>query len=183
MQCRSIDIPDACDAIALTIFAIASENCARYLDSAFQASSPKRTTGSLLAALFFVRRGMVRRFAPSALCRHGGGEALRNPSKSSKLGSYAAPAPASERLMSIYHINIRTESHIAATVDVEMENLTDLRVEMARFVGELLKDHAALIWADQDWQVDVTDTTGLILYVLHISAADTPATAGSLKKS
>jgi hypothetical protein len=85
--------------------------------------------------------------------------------------------------MSAYRINIRTESHIADSVDVEMENLTDLRVEMARFVGELLKDHAALIWADQDWQVDVTDATGLILYVLHISAADTPATAGSIKRS
>jgi hypothetical protein len=85
--------------------------------------------------------------------------------------------------MSAYRINIRTESHIADSVKVEMENLTDLRVEMARFVGELLQDHAALIWADQDWQVDVTDATGLILYVLHISAADTPATAGSLKRS
>jgi hypothetical protein len=82
-----------------------------------------------------------------------------------------------------YHINIRTESHIADSVKVEMENLTDLRVEMARFVGELLKDHAALIWADQDWQVDVTDVTGLILYVLHISAAETSATAGSIKSN
>jgi hypothetical protein len=84
--------------------------------------------------------------------------------------------------MSAYHINIRTESHIADSVEVEMENLTDLRVEMARFVGELLKDHAALIWTNEDWQVDVTDATGLILYVLHISAADTPATAGSVRR-
>jgi hypothetical protein len=62
-----------------------------------------------------------------------------------------------------------------------MENLTDLRLDLARFVGELLKDHAELIWADQDWQVDVTDASGLILYVLHISAAETPATSGSVR--
>jgi hypothetical protein len=83
--------------------------------------------------------------------------------------------------MPAYRINIRTESHIADSVDVEMENLTDLRLDLARFVGELLKDHAELIWVDQDWQVDVTDASGLILYVLHISAAETPATSGSVR--
>jgi hypothetical protein len=85
--------------------------------------------------------------------------------------------------MPLYHINIRTESHIAATLDVEEESLTDLRLEMARFVGELLKDHAALIWADEDWQIDVTNDEGLILYVIHISASETPATAGSVPRA
>jgi hypothetical protein len=60
-----------------------------------------------------------------------------------------------------------------------MESLKDLRLELARFVGELLKDHAEFIWANQDWQVDITDASGLILYVVHISALETPATAGS----
>jgi hypothetical protein len=78
--------------------------------------------------------------------------------------------------MSRYHINVRTDSHIAGTVTVEHGDLTGLRVEMARYVGELLKDHAALLWADEEWQVDVTDEAGLILYVLHISAMKTPAT-------
>jgi hypothetical protein len=54
---------------------------------------------------------------------------------------------------------------------------------MARFVGELLKDHAELIWADQDWQIDVTNDEGLILYVLHISATETPATIGTIPPS
>jgi hypothetical protein len=84
--------------------------------------------------------------------------------------------------MPVYHINVRTESHIASTVDVERESLTDLRLEMARYVGELLKDHAELIWADEDWQIDVTNDDGLILYVINISASETAATAGSTKK-
>jgi hypothetical protein len=75
-----------------------------------------------------------------------------------------------------YHINIRTESHIATTVDVERDDHTALRIELARFVGELLKDHAELIWTDEDWQIDVSDDDGLILYVMHISAMKTPAT-------
>jgi hypothetical protein len=84
--------------------------------------------------------------------------------------------------MPLYHINVRTESHIASTVDVERESLTELRLEMARYVGELLKDHAELIWADEDWQIDVTDADGLILYVIHISATDTAATAGTITR-
>jgi hypothetical protein len=76
-----------------------------------------------------------------------------------------------------------TESHIADSVDVEASNLTNLRLELARFVGELLKDHAALLWADQDWQVDVTDATGLTPYAVHISANETAATVGSARSA
>jgi hypothetical protein len=83
-------------------------------------------------------------------------------------------------IMARYNINVRTSSHIADTKPVEMDSLDALRVEMALFVGELLKNHADLIWKDQDWQVDVTDASGLILYILHLSAADTAATAGTL---
>jgi hypothetical protein len=79
-----------------------------------------------------------------------------------------------------YNINIRTASHIADTVTVEKEDLTELRLEIAAFVGELLKDHAGLLWEDKDWQVDVTDDSGLILYVIHIMASETPATTRAL---
>jgi hypothetical protein len=85
--------------------------------------------------------------------------------------------------MPTYCINVRTASHIADTLSVERDGLDDLRIEMARFVGELLRDHAALIWSDQDWQVDVTDASGLILYVLHVSATETAATAGTVKRN
>ncbi|WP_260597788.1 DUF6894 family protein [Sphingomonas endolithica] len=78
--------------------------------------------------------------------------------------------------MPIYHINVRTESHIATAVEVERDDLTSLRIEMAHFVGELLRDHAELIWTDEDWRVDVSDDAGLILYVMNITASDTAAT-------
>lgn len=76
-----------------------------------------------------------------------------------------------------YHIALRTESTVWETLDVERDNLTELRVELARFVGELLQEHANQIWVDEDWRVDVTDGKGLILYVMHVSASQTPATA------
>lgn len=84
--------------------------------------------------------------------------------------------------MPSYKINIRTASHIADTVKVEKTDLAELRLEMAAFVGDLLKKHAALIWEDQDWQIDVSDERGLILYVIHISASETAATSGTLSR-
>jgi hypothetical protein len=76
-----------------------------------------------------------------------------------------------------FHIALRTESIVSETLDIERENLTDLRIELARFVGELLKDHANQIWVDEDWRVDVTAEDGLILYVMHVSASQAPAAA------
>lgn len=78
--------------------------------------------------------------------------------------------------MATYHIELRTADRVWDALHVEKEDLTQLRIEVARFVGELLKDHANEIWIDRDWRVDVTDETGLILYVMHISASDTAAT-------
>lgn len=59
---------------------------------------------------------------------------------------------------------------------MESEDHTGLRVELARFVGEMLREHAEKIWEDQDWRVDVTDEAGLILFVMRISASNTAAT-------
>jgi hypothetical protein len=78
--------------------------------------------------------------------------------------------------MAQYNIELRTESHVAETLKVEMEDLTALRIEVARFVGEMLKDHAGQVWADQDWRVDVTDDKGLILYIMQIQAMCPPVT-------
>jgi hypothetical protein len=46
-------------------------------------------------------------------------------------------------------------------------------------VGDLLKTHAGAIWEDKEWQMDVTDSTGLILFVIQVSAMKTAATASS----
>jgi hypothetical protein len=81
-----------------------------------------------------------------------------------------------EARMPKFNINIRTQSHIAKTLTVERGGHTAIRIELARFVGELLKNHAALIWVDEDWQIDVSDDAGLILYVMHIAAMKTAAT-------
>ena len=75
-----------------------------------------------------------------------------------------------------FHIELRSTSHVATTLEIDRDDLAGLRVEVARFIGELLKDHAAQIWKDEDWQVEATDEKGLILFTMNVFASDTAAT-------
>jgi hypothetical protein len=79
--------------------------------------------------------------------------------------------------MPSYHIELRTADQVWETLDVERDDVEALRIEMARFVGELLRDHAHKVWADRNWRVDVTDDSGHILYVMNIAATDQASTA------
>ena len=81
--------------------------------------------------------------------------------------------------MPFYHFEVRTPSHVMITEGTELANSSAARVEAAKRIGELLHDHAGQIWVDQDWQMDVTDESGLILYVINVSAMRAPATSPS----
>lgn len=81
--------------------------------------------------------------------------------------------------MSKYYIGLRSKTHLNDTLVVEREDLTALRTELACFVGELLADHAEVIWKDEDWRVDVADEAGLIMFVIEIQARDTAASMPS----
>lgn len=75
-----------------------------------------------------------------------------------------------------FHIELRSTSHVASTVEIDRDDLEAVRIEVATFVGELLKDHAGQIWKDEDWQVEATDENGLILFTMNVFASDTAAT-------
>lgn len=77
--------------------------------------------------------------------------------------------------MAQYNIELRNAERVWETFEVEHDDITALRVEVSAFVGEMLRDHASKIWADQEWRVDVTDANGLIMFVLHLFVTDSPA--------
>jgi hypothetical protein len=62
------------------------------------------------------------------------------------------------------------------TEAAEFVNTDAARVEAAERIGLLLHAHAGKLWVDEDWQMDVTDDTGLILFVINISAMRSSAT-------
>lgn len=75
-----------------------------------------------------------------------------------------------------YNIELRTRDRVWDTFTIERADATALRIEMARFVGELLRDHAGQIWEDKDWRVDATNESGLILFMMQIFVTDSAAT-------
>jgi hypothetical protein len=64
-----------------------------------------------------------------------------------------------------------------------LSNSDEARVEAAKRIGMLLHAHAGKLWVDEDWQMDVTDDTGLILFVINISALRSPATSSGSQTS
>ena len=78
--------------------------------------------------------------------------------------------------MPLYHFEVRTETHVMHTEGADLPDSTAARVEASCRIGTLLREHASQLWVDQDWQMDVTDASGLILYVIHVSAIKTAAT-------
>jgi hypothetical protein len=62
------------------------------------------------------------------------------------------------------------------TEGAELADSTAARVEAAKRIGQLLYDHANQLWVDEDWQMDVTDNRGLILYAIQVSVLRSAAT-------
>ena len=81
--------------------------------------------------------------------------------------------------MARYHFQVRTQSHVAFTATADLQGAQEARVEAARRIGALLDEHAHQIWVDEDWRLDVTDETGLILFTIQVSVMDSAATMGS----
>lgn len=75
-----------------------------------------------------------------------------------------------------FHFQVRTGTHLTVTEFVDLSNSDEARVEAAKRVGLLLHAHAGKLWVDEDWQMDVTDDAGLILFVINIAAMKSSAT-------
>ena len=61
------------------------------------------------------------------------------------------------------------------TEAAKLSNSDEARVEAAKRIGLLLHAHAGKLWVDEEWQMDVTDDTGLILFVINVSAMKSAA--------
>ena len=74
-----------------------------------------------------------------------------------------------------YHFNIRDGEDLPDVEGSELADIQAARVTAIRFAGEMLRDHASRFWNGHEWQMDVTDDTGLTLFVLSFHAVDAPA--------
>ena len=64
-----------------------------------------------------------------------------------------------------------------ATSDDEGAELADIeaaRIEAMCFTGQMLRDDPRSFWQHPEWQLTVTDETGLSLFSIHVLAVDAP---------
>jgi hypothetical protein len=81
-----------------------------------------------------------------------------------------------------FHFQVRTGTHVMVTEFADLPDTDHARVEAAKRIGLLLHAHAGKLWADEDWQMDVTDERGLILFVINVQALQSAAIPCALSK-
>ncbi len=59
----------------------------------------------------------------------------------------------------------------------EFSTTKEAREEASRRIGQLLLEHAGQLWIDEEWQMDITDDNGLILFVIRVAVLKSPATS------
>ena len=75
-----------------------------------------------------------------------------------------------------YHFH-RTDGQIEP--DPEGSVLPDLhaaRMQAVVYAGQTLKDHPEMVWDGHDLNIEVTDDTGLMLFVVTVMTIEAPAT-------
>lgn len=58
---------------------------------------------------------------------------------------------------------------------LEFPSLDDARLEAVRYAGEVLRDRPSIVWQGEDFRIEVTDKTQLMLFTLIVVGVDAPA--------
>lgn len=74
-----------------------------------------------------------------------------------------------------YHFNVYDGSDSLDQDGTELPSWQSARLEAIRLAGEILKDEADRIAVSEDWRIEVTDDTGLVLF--HMAFVITAASA------
>lgn len=85
-----------------------------------------------------------------------------------------------------FHIDVRQGATLRESFPYAATSRDVVRVEVGRFVGELMRDHADQIWSDRDWEISVSEVGRGPLYRMRIGAETltqaTPGQAGPRSK-
>ena len=71
--------------------------------------------------------------------------------------------------------NVRDGRDIGDAESVELVDFRAACLQGIRFAGALLENEADQIDVSEDWQLEVTDDTGLILFLMTFSIMQSPA--------
>ena len=73
-----------------------------------------------------------------------------------------------------FYFNVHDGKSSLDVIGAELPDWDAARVEALRFMGEILKENAPHIALDEDWRLEVTDSTGLTLFQVALVMTETP---------
>jgi hypothetical protein len=73
-----------------------------------------------------------------------------------------------------YHFNILDGVRLPDTDGIELPDWHAARLEAVRRAGEILKDEPQSVALGEDWRIEVTDHTGLILFQMTFLMIESP---------
>jgi hypothetical protein len=74
-----------------------------------------------------------------------------------------------------YHFNILDGVRLPDADGMELPDWHAARLESVRRAGEILKNDAQSVALGEDWRIEVTDSTGLILFQMTFPVVEAPA--------
>lgn len=74
-----------------------------------------------------------------------------------------------------YFFDVRDGQQICDDVGVILTDLTAARRHALRYVSALISELDDSFWAAEEWQVDVRDESGMMLFSLMLVGVDAPA--------
>lgn len=79
--------------------------------------------------------------------------------------------------MPIYHFNVHDRLLLPDKDGRELPDLDAAKREAISRSGDMIKELDAALWHGEEWKMDVTDSTGLILFSLVFFATAAPTLA------
>jgi coenzyme F420-reducing hydrogenase alpha subunit len=67
-----------------------------------------------------------------------------------------------------YFFNLARAAYDPDVEGVEFATPAEARAEAVRYAGEMIRDHPTMIWAGEDFRVEVTDANQLILFTVIV---------------
>ena len=61
-------------------------------------------------------------------------------------------------------------------IGTQLANIAAARVEAIRYAGDVLSDQPGMLWDGEDFRVEVSDETGLVLFTVVTMAMNSSAT-------
>lgn len=81
-----------------------------------------------------------------------------------------------------FHFNIYDGISLPDRDGSELADWQEARLEAVRLAGVILRDNATRIALGEEWRMEVTDETGLILFRLDFNVLEAPAMMQTGKK-